>query len=126
MKLISYILFGSMVILPLSLKQSFASDEVQNFLDKEYIFYALKRSTIYHLNGKKRYKKINTKEFLNPKEFSSIPNFPSPKGIARDIVFYRNKGFEIILRKESKYFSLIEGKLKKVNPYKLLKTIKKP
>lgn len=125
MKLISYILFTLFIMSGLARSNSFAStnftETVKTLVEKEYIFYAHKKSTIYYLNGRKRFQKVTFEEFLDPKMFSTEEKAFHIPGIAKDMVFFNKKGFKIILRKKSKYYIFKNGKLSKFSPLATMK-----
>lgn len=120
MKLISYILFTLSIFSGLSLSRALASadfnEKVKKLVEKEYVFYAFKKSTIYYLNGRKRHQKVAFEEFLRPKMFTPDERAHHAPGIARDMVYYNKKGFEIVLRKKNKFYTFRNGKLVKFIP----------
>lgn len=102
------------------MSSTYASEEfvekIKKLVEKDYVFYAFKKTTIYYLNGNKRDQKVTFEEFLKPRNFTKNPTPHSPPKIARDMFFYNKKGFEIILRKKRKFYSFQNGKLIKFDP----------
>lgn len=98
------------------------TEKIKTLVEKEYVFYAQKKKTIYYLNGRKRFQKVTFEEFLDPKMFSTEEKPLHVPGIAKDMVFFNKKGFKIILRKKNKYYIFRNGKLSKFSPQKTMQS----
>ncbi len=91
--------------------------------NKGYSFFALKKEEVYLITGTRENIEMTYNEFLKPNRFQSYKVELSAKGIARDVLRYKNDGYLIVVRKEKKLYQMDEGKFIRFDKKKYIKTI---
>jgi len=95
------------------------TEQVGKLTEKNYSFFAYNKVKIHYLTGKNRFKKISFDELIDPKQFTEEKMEIDIKGIARDIIYFKKEKYNIIMRKNKKYYKL---KGSKFIPFNIPKT----
>lgn len=92
--------------------------KVERMAKKGWTFYAYESKQIYLLNGKYRYTKVSFDEFYMPRLFSRYSKEYKPAQVGRDVIYFFQKGFYIVLRKNGQFFRMKGAKITKFDPLK--------
>jgi len=91
--------------------------KVEKMVKKGWTFYAYENSQIYLLNGKYRYTKVSFEEFYMPRLFQRYAKEYKPQQVGLDVIYFYTNNFNIILRRNGKFFKMKDGLITKFNPF---------
>lgn len=92
--------------------------KVERMAKKGWTFYAYEGKQIYLLNGKYRYTKVSFDEFYMPRLFSRYSKEYRPSQVGKDVVYFYQKDFFIVMRRNGKFFRLKDGVIQQFDPLK--------
>ncbi len=90
--------------------------KVEKMSRKGWTFYAYQSKQIYVLTGKYRYTKVSFDEFYMPRLFQRYSKEYRPSQVGKDVVYFYQKGFTIVLRRNGRFFRMKDGKINEFDP----------
>ena len=90
--------------------------KVEKMSRKGWTFYAYESKQIYLLTGKYRYTKVSFDEFYMPRLFQKYNKRYKPAQVGKDVVYFYQKGFTIVLRRNGRFFRMKDGKIDEFDP----------
>jgi hypothetical protein len=104
-------------------RNSFAGSDqfyakISRMVSKNYQIIVFKGSDIHLLMGNYDNRRLTYKDLLNSSQFYYVKSNANIKGIGKEIIEYNKKGYQVLLRKDKKYYLLEKNQFKKFDPQK--------